>query len=1085
MNAHELFASPVIEQLGWMLLHSTWQLALIALTVGLAMRLGRLSARVRYGIACLGMLIMVVCPVATFFLIEVPEPDEPVAATATFAQPDFPQTEPTSDASLPPVADVEVTAKQVITAGRLVPLSTNTAEITPEPPTLRARLAGLIPWFVPPWLVGMLLLALWQLGGYYCTRRWITTAKPIEAEFLTGKLTRLAERLDVKRTIRLLQSTRVATPLVLGWLRPAILLPVELITNLPAEHWDAVLAHELAHIRRYDYLVNLLQTAAETVLFYHPGVWMVSRWIRIERELCCDDVAADVCGSPIQYAEALTRLEAYRRETAGTQTHSAVAAVDGASTVHRVRRLLGVPQKPRHGAARLAGVFAVAVVLAAVAALAGAGLEDENPGEAGENGNAQELHDRDTIVRFAGTVLDNGKPVPGAKVRVFHNTEGWSETVLADEEGHFRIVAGKGTTPQDEWILSAESPDGQRGLVRKIYKSMWEFCTLTGWVPISQDDVDPDSLTLSLEPMHTSTVTVTDEGGKPIPGADVVALYSVLPLVKGRTGADGKAYLGLFPGECVTDIAAAKSGAGLDHFSRGLGPHAPPKEVRLTLSGAVTVRVKTLDTSGRPIPGVLLRSWWLDSQIQLNYSDLVQATTNDEGIAVFDRLPRNGQGSYTLCVKGDRFVNGLISARPGPDVLDDNKVVLTRAVPITGRVTFPDGKPAVGIEVAAHGILSSPGDERVYRILTDSGGAYRLMVQPGAVYMVAVNDRDWTARPRSGIIAHENEPLQNVDLHLMRGTVIRGRVTYRGGPLDEEEAELEEVFGPPTLDEDLRCRFQGDPVVLQGEKGPIEVLPTCRPKFFSDEPDAFFFRVGPGKYRLSFGIGNYLWKPVTVNVTDQREIIRNVELRRPRRIDLRIAATLADGASAPAADVSVDVLSSSLQHQYVWPVSSATASTDEHGEVAVQCGLRPFPDAKGEGPWKDDRVLVLVSASHGNERFAGTALIRPESQKVRVVMKPAATLRGRLIDSTGASLPYARLQIAFRSTKLPKSEFVHESRALLIQSDGRFEITNLPVGLAVSVDAAMLGKGARNVVRDCPIEKPGVIDLGDVKWDGP
>ena len=727
MGAHDIFASPVVERLGWMLLHSTWQLALIALTVGLAMRLGRLSARVRYGIACLGMLIMVVCPVATFFLIEVPEPDEPVAATATFSRPDFPPSKSTSDAPVPPVAGVEVTA-EVITAGRLVPLPTDSAEPTPEPPT---RLAGLAPWFVPPWLAGMLVLALWQLGGYYCTRRWITTAKPMEAGFLTDKLARLAERMGVKRAIRLLQSTRVATPLVLGWLRPAILLPVELITNLPAEHWDAVLAHELAHIRRYDYLVNLLQTAAETVLFYHPGVWMVSRWIRIERELCCDDIAADVCGSPLQYAEALTRLETYRHQSAVTQSHSAVAAVDGTSTVHRVRRLLGVPRKPKHGAVRLAGVFAAAVVLAAVAALAGAGLEDENPGKAAESGRAQEPHDRDAIVRFAGTVLDNGKPVPGAKVRVFHDDEGWSETVLADEEGHFRIVAGKGTTPEDDWILSAESPDGQRGLVRKIYKSMWEFCTLTGWVPISQDDVDPDSLTLSLEPMHTSTVTVTDEGGKPIPGADVVALYNMSPLVKGRTGADGKAQLGLFRGECVTDIAAAKSGVGLDYFSRGHSPHAPPEEVRLTLSGAVPVRVKTLDTSGRPVPGVVLRLLRLDWQIDLRYSDLVQVTTNDEGIAVFDRLPKNGQQSYTLWLKGDRFVDGSVSARPGPDVPDDNKVVLTRAVPITGRVTFPDGKPAVGIEVAAHGILSSPGDEREYRILTDSSGAYRLMVQRG------------------------------------------------------------------------------------------------------------------------------------------------------------------------------------------------------------------------------------------------------------------------------------------------------------------------------------------------------------------
>ena len=380
MDIQPYFCSPVAIRLGWMLLHSIWQLALVAAAVAAVFYLGRLSARVRYGIACLGMAAMVACPVATFVWVPAPEVREPDVETGFAVVPEATsvETEPGRRALTPEIPETNAESASGTPAIAISPAATGPVE---SPPTFRERLATAAPWFVPPWLAGMLFLALWQLGGYYCSRRWLVLAEPIELGGLPEKMNVLAERMGVNRTVRLLQSTRVATPLVLGWLRPAILLPVELITNLPAEHWDAVLAHELAHIRRYDYLVNLLQTAAETVLFYHPGVWMVSRWIRIERELCCDDVAADICGSPIQYAEALTRLEVHRREFSVTQPHPAVAAVDGVSTLHRVRRLLGVSPKPKHGATRLAGVFAAALVLAAVIAFTGASADDEKPAE--------------------------------------------------------------------------------------------------------------------------------------------------------------------------------------------------------------------------------------------------------------------------------------------------------------------------------------------------------------------------------------------------------------------------------------------------------------------------------------------------------------------------------------------------------------------------------------------------------------------------------------------------------------------------------------------------------------------------------
>ena len=109
-----------------------------------------------------------------------------------------------------------------------------------------------------------------------------------------------------------LESTLVEVPMVIGWLRPVILLPVAATTGLSSEQLEAILAHELAHVARRDYLVNLLQSVVETLLFYHPAVWWVSNQIRVEREHCCDDIAVAVSGNVLVYARALTELEELR-----------------------------------------------------------------------------------------------------------------------------------------------------------------------------------------------------------------------------------------------------------------------------------------------------------------------------------------------------------------------------------------------------------------------------------------------------------------------------------------------------------------------------------------------------------------------------------------------------------------------------------------------------------------------------------------------------------------------------------------------------------------------------------------------------
>ena len=174
-------------------------------------------------------------------------------------------------------------------------------------------------------------------------------------------LRKLGAQIGLSRPVRLLVSALVQVPTVVGWLRPVVLVPVGALGGLPAEHLEALLLHELAHIRRHDYLVNILQSVAEALLFYHPAVWWVSGHIRAERELCCDDVAVSVTGDALTYARALAQLESYR------PAHlSAALAANGGSLADRIARLLG-QSRPAVRTGLGPGVVTVAILLVAAA----------------------------------------------------------------------------------------------------------------------------------------------------------------------------------------------------------------------------------------------------------------------------------------------------------------------------------------------------------------------------------------------------------------------------------------------------------------------------------------------------------------------------------------------------------------------------------------------------------------------------------------------------------------------------------------------------------------------------------------------
>jgi hypothetical protein len=175
----------------------------------------------------------------------------------------------------------------------------------------------------------------------------------VESEWIE-RLNDLRRRFGLSRPVRLLKSALVEVPTVIGWLRPVILLPAASLTGLTPGQLEAILAHELAHVRRFDYLVNAFQCLVETLMFYHPVVWWISRCVREERENCCDDLVIKVCGDRLEYARALATLEEFRAELP-----QLAFAASGGSLLNRIRRLLGVSDDNQPASARQLGELAL------------------------------------------------------------------------------------------------------------------------------------------------------------------------------------------------------------------------------------------------------------------------------------------------------------------------------------------------------------------------------------------------------------------------------------------------------------------------------------------------------------------------------------------------------------------------------------------------------------------------------------------------------------------------------------------------------------------------------------------------------
>jgi beta-lactamase regulating signal transducer with metallopeptidase domain len=305
-NFASWISTEILRTLGWTLLHFLWQGAGLAALFAVASAVCR-SASARYALAVGALVLMLASPVVTFTWLRAQA--NPAVRNGAGGAAAWAETSTQNATALP---------------GSHAPIAESRSE---QPVALL--------WLVEAWFLGVLLLSLRTAGGLLLIERMRRKEIQPVGAVLLARCVALQRRMGLDRVIRYCECHRLDAPAVLGWSRPVVLLPVRALTGLSEAQIEAVIAHELAHIRRLDCFVNLFQIATETLLFYHPAVWWVSQRIRAEREHCCDDEAIAICGDAVNYARALTLMEERRTAPA------LLMAANRSPLAERVVRLLG------------------------------------------------------------------------------------------------------------------------------------------------------------------------------------------------------------------------------------------------------------------------------------------------------------------------------------------------------------------------------------------------------------------------------------------------------------------------------------------------------------------------------------------------------------------------------------------------------------------------------------------------------------------------------------------------------------------------------------------------------------------------
>jgi beta-lactamase regulating signal transducer with metallopeptidase domain len=1045
------------QALGWTLVHFVWQGAVIALVLFLFVRLTRHRApQLRYLAGCAALALMCGAAFATLAAEtqavrqELADSSKRVAGTTSIAElsplrPEASAPElhaaPGSNARV--ATNVVVATGSTASAADLTPSQSAAIDISllrslPQQMRNRAqRVEPYLPWIVCLWALGVVVFSLRLLAGWNAVRALRVAADATDTLWI-DRFQRLKARLGISYTVRLVFSTSAAVPMVIGWLKPMVLVPVGLVAGLSAAQLEAILAHELIHIRRHDYLVNLLQNVVETVFFYHPAVAWVSNRIRIEREHCCDDAASVACGGTLDYARALAALaESQRAPVLGV-------AATGGSLVERIRRLAeGAIVPSRRGTSTAVPIlFLLLAGLGTLGTIAGVSLIQ--PAAAATADDAKSLSSQEQtsdVVTLRGQVLrPDGKPAGEARVSLrrhyYTHDVKWLPVAVAkvDANGNFEL------SYRPSQFADSVGSDAKSATVAAEAEGFGLTCVQSPEVGSSKP------LVLKLVPEVPIRGRVVDLEGKPVAGVHVRMLQVREP----KDGQDLSSWL-----------ETIKSGAMINAQGQKLGRMCPVVE------DSADAPVIT-DSDGR----FTLRGFGAERDVRLELRGESIAYRQID-VATRDMKPMKRQIWFYAGTDRPPITDQVFGATFTFEAAPTKPVVGT----VRDRAT---GKPLAGIPVESEhlaGMIVNPHNALVTK--TDANGRFRLLGMPKG------NDEDMSGRNVIRVAPGEDQPYftrdidvpdsQGVetvtaDVDLAPGQWITGRVTDQmaGKPvsaninyfpfLDNPYAKPPEfradVFGGGGEEQRFHTHADGTYRVLglpgRGIVGVWGAKTEYRKGVGASQIAGMDKRGAFRTYRRPF--------PADVNFLNALKEVNPTE---------GAASTPCDFALEPAPTIHIHLVDGAGQ-----PVSGAAAL-----------------DGSSEGQVTGSTVKVKELAPHETRNVAiyhqgrqiGKYLRLKADAKVpsamTVTLEPCATLVGRLVDDEG--IPFQGVEV--QASPAPGTYPYFFIPIVVSHADGTFECR----GLFPGCDYGLVVHGS-DVKIQFPLKKiavePGkTVDLGNVK----
>ena len=1044
------------------LLHSIWQAAIVALLLGVTLRqISAKQATLRYWLAAGAIFSLVL---TSFFTYHVRTELRKSSASPAVQQ-------------VAPLVVSEAVSKSP------------PAELAHIPSPQTSAVSG-INWTALAalfWVVGVSAMVLRTIGAVIRGNQ-LSSVSPIETPKYLELFTKQSQEIGLRKVPSFWSSASGCTPYAVGVLAPAVVVPMSMLTSLSSSELQAVLAHELAHVRRNDYLVNLYQMVIESVYFFNPAVWWISRQIRIEREACCDQIAIEAAGNNIGYAQILANwMETVLGDTDSKVDQAPAAAMafsnkQPSGMLERIQRILKPDSKPKLRVSPLNWGFVIAasILIAcgmnigskAVTAVAVQALSDsERIAKIKERQVALEDHaDRvfeegTATIRGRITTEDGGQVEDG---RLYTTSENSNSSTHA---GGGRVSAGQ------DFKTTVKSGEIWLELFSKNYAP-----AIIGPIKAVKDMSITQNVTLVKGAPHL--VHVVDEDGQPVSGADV-QMYPKShggPVWKTSTDDQGNyTYKHRNPGR-KSNLSVEKVGY-------------VKERIVVTNDGKTEVVLKTapiskgvvLSADGAPVAGAEIR---LVANRGLYFNNKLIATTDQQGrfetqmlfpTGVYDLLVVSDSGmavvedvtvgenleftlhpaySMDISIKGDmdqlrRHKNGKLrisfDQKVGKaywqsdfedgelEVVEDSedqvRLKVKRLLP--GKFTLRSGK-------FRHALTAKPGNQSI-EITTDEGAPKQTerpeiemvdlivkfrcdgeFVKPSGELRVGSHFRSF-ASLEDGVLKAR---VKRKDKYYFQPDRLIG-FTFESQHFDAEAGDLQEI----TIDVQPAGAVSGRIVDDNGE--PVSASVSCRYKYRT--PQSHISSQLANHFQ-SDSKGNFLLTPIPLGA--------KVIVKAGKRFNPAVSDEVLIEVSKPVVDV---------QLQTAAPVKAKVRVIDHQGNpmpgIDLQIGLvnngswsgALVTDGRGEFVvWPLHPTWDYYVAAEPKKGYVKKYIDLVQGETNVLQLEPGCEVRGQLLDKGGKPMPNQRVYAMFKNPRSSQGLSTWIDADRLTDSDGHFEFTRLP-----------------------------------------